>query len=141
MADYYGGIIKGGPEAYKAIAPQVDFTKQQFQNARKSLAQSAPAGGAYASGSRVLASNQAQTVSGLYRDKINEALQRLQEMGTSETSAGLTATGGVQAAGQGLGELAAARAQAIASGIGGISGAFGTFAGLHAAAPPLHYSN
>lgn len=133
VGDYYSSIIKGGPAAYKSISPQVDFTKQQFANARRTVANSAPAGGGYMGANRTLAANQAQTVSNLYRDKINEALQGLQRQGEFGTQAGLSANGGVEQAGQGLGQLSAQRLAGWMSGLSGISGAVGTYFGTKAA--------
>lgn len=130
VQDYYTSALKGGPEAYKMVAPQVDFAKRQYQNARTSLNEGVAPGGARQRGYKQLASGQAGTISGLFRDKINEILQRLQQMGQFGTQAGLQATGGVQSSGQGLGELAAARANAVAGGLGGIAGAFGTYFGM-----------
>jgi len=123
-------VIQGGPQAYSLIAPQVDFTKQQFQNARQTLNAGVPAGGARARGYQQLAQAEAGTVSGLFKDKINEILGRLQQLSEFGTSTGLQATGGISGAGSALGELAAQRAQAVASGLGGIAGAFGTYFGM-----------
>lgn len=135
LQDYYTSAIKGGPEAYRAISPQVDFAKQQFQNARQTLDKGVPAGGARARGYKQLATAEAGTVSGLFKDKINEILGRLQQMSEFGTSSGLQATGGISSAGTALGELAAQRANAVASGVGGVAGALGTYFGLKTLAP------
>lgn len=129
-SDYYSAIVKGGPQAYTAIAPQVDFAKQQFANARRTQAQTAPAGGAQTAGNRQLASNEASTVSGLYRDKIGEALQQLTQLGEFGTQGELSATGGITSTSQALAQLSAMRAQAVASGVGGIAGSIGTYFGM-----------
>jgi hypothetical protein len=128
--DYYTSVVKGGPEAYKAISPQVDFTKTQFRQARKQLDAGVPAGGARQRGYQQLAGAEAGTISGLFRDKINEILGRLQESGQFGTQAGISATGGVAGAGESLARLAASRANAVAGGLGGIAGALGTYFGM-----------
>lgn len=124
--------MKGGPEAYKAIAPQVDFTKRQFANAKTTLNEGVAPGGARERGYRQIAQGQASTISNLFRDKINEIVARLAAFSTGNTQSGITATGGISNAGTALGELAAARGNAVAAGIGGVAGALGTFAGLKA---------
>lgn len=122
--------MKGGPEAYKLIAPQVDFTKRQFANARKTVDEGVAPGGARQRGYKQLAGAEASTVSNLFRDKINEILARLASFSQFGTQSGITATGGVQTAGQGLGELAAARGQAVAGALGGVGSALGTYFGI-----------
>jgi len=126
----YTNIVRGGPEAYRSIAPQVDFAKQQFANARRTLAQTTPAGGASAAGNRALAGTEAQTISNLYRDKLNEALAGLTQSGQFGTQAGLGALGGQAGVAQTLAGLGASQSEAWAQGLGGLAGAIGTFFGL-----------
>lgn len=130
VSDYYSNIIKGGPQAYAAAAPQIAFTKTQFGNAQKQLAETAPAGGAFMAGSRQLAEQKAQSVSDVYKSQINNALQSLTGIAMGETSAGESAVGGVSHAGDSLAQLAASQAAAWGSGLGGIAGGLGTFFGL-----------
>lgn len=135
--NYYSSIVKGGPEAYKVIAPQVDFAKQQFANAQRGIADSAPAGGAFSKATQNLAATQAQTISGLYRDNIQKALEALSQSGQFDTGAGLTATGGVSSAANGFAQLSASQANAWASGLSGIAGPFGMLlGGLGKTKPP-----
>lgn len=126
----YSNIIKGGPLAYRTIAPAIDFTKQQFANARRTLRDTVPAGGAWQGGNRQLAAQEAQTTSNLYRDNLMNAIQGLAGFSQANTGAGISATGGVSSAASSLGQLAAQRAQAISSGLGGIAGAVGTYFGM-----------
>lgn len=130
VGDYYSNVVKGGPGAYKLIAPQVDFTKRQFSNARRTMDQGVAPGGARQRGYKQLASAEAGTVSNLMRDKINEVLARLASFSQFGTQAGISSTGGVMGAGQGLAELSAQRAAAAAQGLGGVAGALGTFFGM-----------
>lgn len=116
--------------AYRTIAPAVDFTRQQYSNARRTLRDSAPAGGAYQAGQRSLARDEAGTVSNLYRDNLMNAIQGLAAFSQANTGAGINATGGVSSAASSLGQLAAQRAAAISSGLGGIAGAVGTYFGM-----------
>lgn len=97
--------------------------------------QGVPAGGARQRGYKALATAEAGTVSGLFRDKINEILGRMQQLSEFGTQAGLQATGGVSSAGDSLAQLSAARANAVASGFGGVAGALGTYFGMKGMAP------
>lgn len=126
----YSNIIKGGPAAYSSIAPQVDFAKQQYQNARQTVRDTAPAGGAFNTANNTLANGEAQTVSNLYRDNINNALNGLNSSSQSSTGQALGATSGVSGIAQQLQQLAQQRSAAFTGGLGGIAGALGTlFAG------------
>ena len=131
----YTDIIKGGPLAYRTIAPAVDFTKQQFSNARRTLRDTAPAGGAFQAGNADLARTEAQTVSNLYRDNLMNAINNLAGFSQSNTSGGLNATSGVSGVANGLAQLAAQRSAAFAQGLGGIAGALGTYFGLRQPSP------
>lgn len=122
--------------AYRTIAPQIDFTKQQFANARRTLRDTSPAGGAYAAGNKALALGEAQTTSNLYRDNIMNAIQDLAGFSQANTGGSLSATGGVSSVANSLAQLAAQRAQAVASGLGGIAGALGTYFGMRGAPAP-----
>lgn len=122
----YSNILKGGPAAYNSISPQIDFAKQQFSNARRTLRDTVPAGGAWQGANRELAGTEAQTISNLYRDNINNALQGLAGFSQANTQGSLNATGGVSTSAQALAQLAAQRAQAFNAGLGGIAGALGT---------------
>lgn len=121
--------------AYRTIAPQVDFAKQQFSNARRTLRDTVPAGGAWQGANRQLAGQEAQTISGLYRDNIMNAIQQLAGFSQANTSGGLNANQGVSTTGQAFGQLAAQKLQAIMSGLGGIGGALGTFFGMRGSSP------
>lgn len=116
--------------AYRTIAPAVDFTRQQFSNARRTFRDSAPAGGAFQAGNRTLARDEAATVSNLYRDNLMNSIQGLAGFSQANTGAGLNATSGVSGVANSLAQLSAQRAQAAASGLGGIAGALGTYFGL-----------
>lgn len=98
-------------------------------NARRTINQTTPQGGQVPAQRNNLAAAQASTVSNLFRDKINEALERLTQIGQFGTNAGLNANQGVEGVAQQLGQLSAARLQAAMSGLGGIAGAIGTFYG------------
>jgi hypothetical protein len=130
VSDSYSNIIRGGPLAYKTIAPQVDFARQQFSNARRELRNTVPAGGAWQGANKNLAANEAQTVSNLYRDNLMNAVNGLAGFSQANTQGSLNATGGQSAAANSLAQLAAQRAQAFNSGIGGIAGALGTAFGM-----------
>jgi hypothetical protein len=129
LSDYYQGVIKGGPAAYKAISPQVDFAKTQFANARRQINNTAPIGGAVPQARTNLATSEAQTISGMFRDKIQEALQGLQQLSEFGTSGGLQATGGVSNVGSALGQLSAQRLGAWTGALGGIGQALGSYFG------------
>ncbi len=133
LGDYYSRVIKGDKaETYKAIAPQVDFAKTQFANARRTVNQSVPAGGAAPAAHANLAATEAQTISSMFRDKIQDALEKLQQLAEFNTSGGMTANTGVATTGSQLGQLANQRLGAWMSGLGGISGALGTYFGMKA---------
>lgn len=129
VQDYYSTAIRGGPEAFKLIAPEVNFTKRQFANARQTMDEGVAPGGARQRGYKQLASAEASSISKLMSDKINEVLARLASFSQFGTQAGIQSTGGMSSAGQALGELAAARGAAVASGVGGIAQGAGMFFG------------
>jgi hypothetical protein len=108
----------------------VDFAKQQFANARRTLRDTVPAGGAWQGANRQLAGTEAQTISGLYRDNIMNAINQLAGFSQANTSGATSATGGVSNVGQAFGQMGAQKLQGIMSGLGGISGALGTYFGL-----------
>lgn len=128
--DYYSSIIKGGPEAFKAIAPQTEFVKKQFKAASDTLMRSLPRGGAITRAKRDLSIAQAGEIGNLFTNKIDEAVSRIAQLGVFGTQAGLDANRGSVAAGDSLANLSAQRANAVAGGVGGIAGAAGTFFGL-----------
>jgi hypothetical protein len=134
--DYYSAILKGGPEAYAAVSPAVDFTKQQFQNAGRQLRQTGPAGGAQVAGATQLASTEAQTISNLYQNNISSALAGLTGLGESETGAALNASQGQTGVASQLGTLAAQQLSAWTSGISGLAGGIGALYGFKSA--PSH---
>jgi hypothetical protein len=127
--DYYSAIIKGGPQAYAAVAPAAEFTKQQFSNANRQLQDTAPAGGYVPAARTQLAQSQAQTISGLYQNNINNALQSLTGLGLGETQGALGATQGQTTVSGQLAQLAAQQLSAWTSGIGSLAGGFGTLFG------------
>ena len=89
-----------------------------------------PAGGAWQGANRQLAGNEAQTVSNLYRDNLMNAINGLAGFSQANTQGSLNATGGQSAAANSLAQLAAQRAAAFNSGLGGIAGALGTAFGM-----------
>ncbi len=130
VGNSYSNIIKGGPDAYRTIAPQVDFAKQQFAKVRRTLRDTVPGGGAFTGANRQLAGAEAGTISNLYRDNIMNAIQGLSGFSQGTTNQALAATGGVSNVSQQLAQLSAQRSQGITGALGGIAGALGTFFGL-----------
>jgi len=102
--------------------------KRQFQNAGTQVRNMA-AGGQKNRAYRDLALAQPGAISGVFQRKIEQALAQLASLGQAGIGNTLQATGGVSNAGNQLGQLAAARGQAVASGIGGIAGLAGMFMG------------
>jgi hypothetical protein len=131
----YSDIIKGGPAAYRTVAPQVDFAKQQFANARRTLRDTVPAGGAWQGANRQLAGQEAQTVSNLYRDNIMNAINSLAGFSQANTQGANTSAGGLSNVGQAFGQIGAQQLQGWTNGLGGIAGALGTYFGMQGAHP------
>jgi hypothetical protein len=141
--NYYRGIIAGGPEAARVLAPEQSAIRKSYQVAREQLERNAPAGGAIERGRRDLAIAEAGDVGSLFSRKVDEAVARLAQLGIFGTQAGMAAGGnvldagsgvvsaghGMTSAGDALGRLAAARGMAVAGGLGGIAGAIGTYYG------------
>ncbi len=134
--NYYTGIVKGGPEAYRVAAPEVNFMKKQFQNANSTLRDSMPAGGQKNRAYRDLALSQPGAISGVFQRKIEGALAQLASLGQAGVGNTLNATGGVSKAGSDLGQLAAARGAAVSGAIGGITGLAGMAYGGGFSRPP-----
>ncbi len=129
VGDTYSSIIKGGPDATRVLAPAIDYTKQAYANARRTLRNTAPNGGAFFGGNNQLAASEAQTKSNLYRDKLQEALSGLSGFSAANTSAAQAATAGQSSVANQMAELARARQGMWTSGITGLAGAFGRYLG------------
>lgn len=144
--NYYGGIVDGNKNAYRVAAPEVNFMKRQFANAKSQVRDYLPAGGQKNRAYRDLAMSQPGAISSVFQKKIEESLARLASLGQQGVGNTLNANQGVSAAGDSLAQLSAARANAVSSAIGGITGlagfAFGGgFGGGAKKAPLSNYAN
>ncbi len=139
--NYYGGIVKGGPEAYRVAAPEVNFMKRQFANAESQVRDHLPAGGQKTRAYRDLAVSQPGAISAVFQKKIEGALAQLASLGQAGVGNTLNATTGVQTSANQLGQLAAARGAAVSGAISGLAGiagtAFGGGFGGGGATPPV----
>lgn len=121
VGNYYSGIIKGGPEAHRVAAPEVAYMKKQFASARDGVRDYMPAGGQKTRAYRDLAVQQPGAISGVFQKKIEDALARLSNLATGSSQGALSANQGLSGSGAALGQLAAARGQAVGSAIGGLA--------------------
>jgi hypothetical protein len=93
-ADYYKGIAAGGPQAQKALAPQVEATRRQYKIGRESIDAQAPRGGARDRAMRQSQLSEAGDVGRLFSGRIDESMNQLANLGVFGTQSGLQATGG-----------------------------------------------
>jgi hypothetical protein len=130
---YYTGIAKGGDELTKAVAPQINATTVQFQNALKS-AKEMPVGGSRDRALRGIRMGEAATKSNIYSGGVNDAIAKLGTMGMTGTGEGM---GGFSSAGSGYANIAKSysdMAQGKAGEAGGLAGAGGGIAAAAIAA-------
>jgi hypothetical protein len=130
VGTYWKSIIGGGPEAYKAVGPQVSFVKRQFAQARNTVRDHVPNGGAKQRAYRDLAIAEPGQIGALFSSKIDEAIARLGNLANFSTEQTLAANSGIGSVGDSLARLSAMRAQAVASGLGGLASTIGIFTGM-----------
>lgn len=130
VAQYYGNIIKGGPAAYQSISPQIDAAKSAYASQRQTLAQTLPAGGAFASQNKALAPAEASTISQLYSSNLNNAVQGLQQNANTGIQGATASNTGQTNVGNSLANLSAQQLSAWTSALGGLAGGLGTYFGL-----------
>lgn len=132
-ANYYSAIGKGGPEAQRALAPQVEAVRRQYRLGREAIDRQAPRGGARDRAMRSATQGEYGDVGRLFTEKIDESMNQLANLGVFGTQAGLNATGGggntaysMVGTGNSFGDLSAQQRSNFMGGLKGV----GQFAAL-----------
>lgn len=134
--NYLTGIVQGNNNAYRVAAPEINFMKRQYQNANSAIRDNVAPGGQKNKAYRDLAVSQPGAIAGVFQRKVESALQQLAALGQAGVGNTLNANAGVSQAGNQLGQLAAARGQAVSSAIGSLGGLAGfAFGGGFSGAP------
>lgn len=115
--DFWSGITKGGPEATRVLAPQIQATKRGYKQAREQAERTLPRGGAMDAARRDLTIGEGADVGRLYTDKMDEAVNQLANLGVFGTQTGMQ--GGLNTGGA-FGNLASRQREQF---MGGLTGA------------------
>ncbi len=120
---FHRGILQGGPEAQRVLAPQIEAVRREGLKSREFIDRTLPRGGARMRALRQQAIGESGQVGRLFTERMDRALQELQELGLFGTRAGLQATQGVLqtaqpllGAGQAMQGISSAQRQGVAGG-------------------------
>ena len=128
-SDFWGNVVKGGPELQRSVAPQINAATQQFATAKKAIRE-LPPGGLRDISMRNAAIAEAGAKTGIYSGGVNEAITRLANQGNLGTQTGLSSMGGATSAVGGAGGTYGSLAQLGAQSSAGIGQGIGSLVGM-----------
>lgn len=135
-SNYYKSIVGGDPAALsKTVGPQINMSNQAYDTARRQIAMNAPKGGARDSALSTLDTRKAGDVTRILQGGVADALSHLENLGQTGLSGSLNSMGVAGNSADSLARMGAAKAQAVGSAIGGLSGAAGMALGAGSAKP------
>lgn len=125
VSNYATGIVKGGPEALKVVAPQVSYLRRQMETARQQVRDNVPRGGAQQRAQMGITAAKPGAEQRIFSDQVQAALDRLTQLSQYNTGASMQANSGVANVGANLSNLANQQDATATSGLGSIFGPIG----------------
>lgn len=114
--DYWGGILKGGPDAALALSPEIRSTARGYDNQRTSIGMFGPLGGGRASLMTRLPMERMAAISDIYSRARPAAAQGMAGIGNA-ASGMMSGLGGMMANEMERGKIGANRGAALGSGL------------------------
>lgn len=135
-SNYYNSIVGGNASALsKTVAPQINMANTAYDTARRQIEMNAPKGGARDASLTGLDTRKAGDVTRILQGGVSDALSHLENLGQTGLSGSLNSLGVAGNSAESIARMGAAKAQAVSSAIGGISGAAGMAMGAGQAKP------